>query len=112
LQGIGGVVELVGAVILAYEWRRGAAEALNFLPKGISKSWVPSILNIVQELERAKHEMKYKSPNEESAYTYATRQISRRLLYIEGFILIVVGVVFQVSANGIAWAGAYGLFGG
>jgi hypothetical protein len=34
-----------------------------------------------------------------------------RKVYIPGFLLIVIGVVLQVAANVIAWAGARGFFG-
>lgn len=46
-------------------------------------------------------------------YAYASTLLPNldrhRNLYVIGFILILIGVVFQVAANGIAWAAAYGL---
>ncbi len=33
-----------------------------------------------------------------------------RRIYKIGFLLILLGVIFQVTANAIAWAGVYGIF--
>jgi hypothetical protein len=68
LQAVGGVVELIGAGLLAYEW------------------W------------------------SESGIYPSLSGTGQRTLYV-GFILIVVGVIFQISANAFEWAGAYGFFG-
>ncbi len=69
VQGIGGVLELLGLLFLAIEWQVA---------------------------------MKASDADTE------TKKLRFRA-YSEGFALIVFGVVLQISANGIAWAGARGL---
>jgi hypothetical protein len=97
LQAIGGVMELVGAGVLAYEWWKGTKEA-------IEKYQIDAIY-----LEERGG---IRSP--EAAFgdiaVSALYLFQHMTLYKVGFALIVAGVVLQVAANSLAWAGAYGIF--
>jgi hypothetical protein len=96
LQAIGGIVELGGAGLLAYEWWRGTKETESSVAdtEGASQN------------EYREPILEYQSERDEKFLID-----SHPHLYTAGFFLIVMGIILQVAANGIAWGAAYGLFG-
>jgi hypothetical protein len=102
LQALGGIVELVGAALLAYEWWRAAHD-----PSKINKE-AEAFLKACK-LADSKAEL-------DEYIVGLIRDISteralklRKMVYVVGFIVIVSGVIMQVGANAAAWAAAYGL---
>jgi hypothetical protein len=120
LQAAGGVVELVGAGLLAYEWRismsaimkRIILDARVFTIKVIEEEVKAGGLNgltLDKNAEEYKEAMAYKRG---AMSMDAMRPAKNSLkLYKRGFILIVAGAILQIAANGIGWAGSYGIFG-
>jgi hypothetical protein len=98
LQAVGGVVELAGAGVLAYEWWKATRHT-------VSKVYEPDDMVYVSTLEKIVKKIPASKELAELMYIYKSRR-----LYKLGFLLIIFGVVLQVAANGIAWAGAYGIF--
>jgi hypothetical protein len=114
LQAIGGVVELAGAGLLAYEWFIGEkANKLQEKVTDINKE-IENLPEIKGDLKKAPIGMLVNELILEMQlghWVRASRDLpSRRRVYLVGFVILILGVIFQVTANGIGWAGAYGLF--
>jgi hypothetical protein len=132
LQALGGVVELVGAVLLAYEWWRSLQEVKNDAdrkkpifdkprPRSITEiSFYALGDNVFGNIYKNKvRSMRENDPERLEALIQDYVEVSKIMartsfkakIYLAGFLIIVFGVLLQVLANAIAWAGAYGIFG-
>jgi hypothetical protein len=99
LQAAGGMVELLGATFLAWEWFIAGREAR--FDKEMRAFEIQQIRSDIADL---------KAEFQRSILfdSYFLKK-SRRNIYVLGFIIIICGVVLQVSGNSIAWGSAYGL---
>jgi hypothetical protein len=128
LQALGGIVELIGAGLLAFEWWRGVKDIMTakmiafenppqqygeFSSARQIDKFSTEILKREVAFVSLSHQMYRKDivkerERELSIYRNSLKFHAR--LYVLGFVIVILGVIFQVSANGIAWAGARGLF--
>ena len=88
-----------GVFMLAVEWRASVKQ--KDMSGGVEDLRRKAIELCDEELLKEVDEFKNISSN----VFYSTRNS----LYLYGFYIIVAGVLMQISANGIAWAAAYGL---
>jgi hypothetical protein len=113
LQAMGGVVELAGAGLLAYEWWRASKEGIeraNIDEHIISAEKIAEAAGI-KDMRLIYDYADYKELRDKIPSVMKKLMAFRRRIYIVGFLFIIVGVIFQVAANGLAWGGAFGLFG-
>jgi hypothetical protein len=140
LQAVGGLIELLGLWNMVREWRMSMFEpkAKTMLDRDFLDN-PPEALKVIRQLDDAlkkmvqilgEHGVEYSSPvlkelgdrrasidekirNAQTARQEAFKNIYdfRVHRYVIGILLIAFGAMTQISANVIAWAGAYGLFG-
>ncbi len=102
LQAIGGLVEFVGVIVLAFEWGLSMSKEKQLLSEKVASQ-------IMRDMNQTLPVSWQKREDDRDIRETGELLDKRRKSYLRGFFVIAVGVALQVSANGIAWAGAYGL---
>jgi hypothetical protein len=104
---------MIGAFILAVEWALSNSSNSNYtdinsnsIPKkkGVTER-VVHIEELVARLQSSKLRF-----SDLRTHSVADLLPTRKLIYVRGFLVIIFGIVLQITANSIGWAGAYGLF--
>ena len=126
LQAVGGLVELVGVWILAYEWWQTGNKFINMklqfeeirrksrhlewtaepYDKNVNKILIKVRKKLCKALKGNDSLLERLSDSDVLEWYYISNS---RVIYIRGFFLVVIGVLMQIGANGIAWGAGYGL---